>query len=46
MGEREDKAEKWAWETFCTAYPHEAAEMDWEKFVAFVREKVPGITEQ
>jgi len=36
----ESRMEGFAWECFGGAHPHEAAEMDWPRFVALVREKV------
>lgn len=42
----EAEAEKWAFETFARIYPHEAAELDWPRFVAFTQDKAPGITEE
>ena len=42
----QQEAEEWAWETFAIAYPHEAAEMDWRNFFAFMQKMVPGITEE
>ena len=40
------EAEIWAWETFASAYPHEAAELDWPRFVAFTQSKNPAISEE
>jgi hypothetical protein len=32
-----------AFETFAKLHPHEAAELDWEQFLAFVQREKPGI---
>ena len=32
--------EAFAWECFAGAHPHEAAEMDWPRFVAYARYRV------
>jgi hypothetical protein len=37
--------EKMAFEMFAQVYPHEAAEMDWPRFVAYMKSKNPLITE-
>ena len=35
----ESRMEAFAWACFAGAYPHEAAEMDWPRLVALVRER-------
>jgi hypothetical protein len=41
--EREKELEQMAFETFSQEHPHEAAEMDFERFAAFCRKRSPGI---
>ena len=36
-GKRNCKHERWAWLCLAGAHPHEAAEMDWRRFLRFVR---------
>jgi predicted TIM-barrel fold metal-dependent hydrolase len=43
--EEKQAADQWAFETFASAYPHEAAELDWARFVAFTQSKNPQIPE-
>lgn len=40
------EADKWVFETFATIYPHEAAAVDWPRFVAFTQSKNPAIPEE
>jgi hypothetical protein len=35
-----------AWETFCTMHPHEAYDMDKDKYCAFVRSNNPKLTDE
>ena len=41
-----EQIEEWAWQDFATAYPHEAAEMDFAKFAAFVRTQNPAVSDE
>jgi len=42
----EAELEQAAFETFAWLYPHEAAELDWQRFFAFTQRQNPGITEE
>jgi hypothetical protein len=42
----DDEAEQWAWEAFAMAHPHEAAEMDFTRFLRFTQSVNPDITEE
>lgn len=35
-----------AFEMFADAYPHEAAELDWQRFFALVKKRNPTVTEE
>lgn len=38
-----EPAEQWAFETFATAYPHEAHALDPDRFWAFFQRARPGV---
>lgn len=40
------EAEQWAWEAFAMAHPHEAAELDFPRFLRFTQSVNPDITEE
>lgn len=42
----EDKAEKWAFETFADCYPHEAHSYDSVRFCDYVRSKGHDLTDE
>lgn len=41
----QSELEQWAFEDFARCYPHEAAELEWPKFVAFTQKLNPQLTE-
>jgi hypothetical protein len=43
--ERKAELDQMAFEMFADAYPHEAAEADWPRFVAYVQKVNPAIPE-
>ena len=45
--EAQAKAEQTVWGWFASAHPHEAADLNWARFVAFVSQRTgdPAITE-
>lgn len=44
--DEEIAAGQWAWEAFAMAHPHEAAEMDFPRFLRFTQSVNPAITEE
>lgn len=41
-----DPADEWAFRTFARTYPHEAYELDPQRFLAFVQTVEPGATRE
>jgi len=42
----DEDCEQLVFELFARAYPHEAAQQDWEKFFAFAKRQNPALTKE